>query len=788
MKKIITLIAFVSVAVLAVSCKKDGPDQPVGEHQFKCTIELVDFGASSRIPTWKDADAIGVYSQLDTNVRCEIKDVAAGTFHDAGVQGKSDFMAVYPHNVKNEIKDSILTSAIPATQQLASGSPVAPNAIISVAKSANKELEFHNCIALFKLTIPRDDIKKVEIYSNSKDDKLTGEFTVDMRNDVDVTIVPEKCDSVITLLPAGGNFAPGSYYASFLPGTHNGINIKFTNLKDETIIVSKEDIITYRVNEGCSLGSFFYYEIATAEDFAQWANESKSKSPTPWDVVTIMSNIDMTGIECSEVENFTGLFTARKNATENFRISGLTKPLFNKFYGKCDGVDLESNIVYDGSYGQNYGCGMFSHYNYTGKREDVSIANVNTYGTIECKFTASLNHQFNLGGISGATNGVPISNCTNNATILFTNLVLTNNYATIGGIVGAAQSAVTATVTDCKNYGTITIQNTNEVGKTLACGGIVGYSTQAIVFTNLENYGSITMTPESKQKGNRILGGILAEASVGVAIQNCKNDAPITLTPGSDDTGSSSAAGGILGYAAGKGESVIIDGCTNTAKGTILVSGGSSYSCPSGIVGWSVSNMNVTGCTNNADITFKGTNANDLRMGGIIGNCANDSKVTKSLIGSAQSGCYNTGKITNEGGASKNAYVGGILGCSGSKSTDVVNCHNTGDIINNTTAAMSTSLCLGGITGYSGTAACAYEDCTCKCEIVKKDACSHKAVYAGTIHGNANTTINAQHNGLGGSVLGVALTSENFLSKYYGKKTTYNIDADEQKEKSYFIQ
>lgn len=133
-------------------------------------------------------------------------------------------------------------------------------------------------MALFKLTIPRDDIKKVEIYSNSDADKLAGQFTVDMRNDVDVAIVSEKCDSIITLLPTGGSFAPGSYYAAFLPGTHNGINIRFTNLKDETVTIAQKDIITYRVNEGCPLGTFFYYEIATAEDFAQWATESSFKS------------------------------------------------------------------------------------------------------------------------------------------------------------------------------------------------------------------------------------------------------------------------------------------------------------------------------------------------------------------------------------------------------------------------------------------------------------------------------------------------------------------------------
>lgn len=787
MKKHFVKIAFASSLVLAVSCHKDQPvPQPVDEHQFNCTIERVAFGGSSRVPEWQKADAIGVYSQLDTNIRCEIKDVAAGTFHDTDVKCTSDFMAVYPYSDANEIKDSVLTATIPAVQQLASGNPIAPGAVVSVAKSADKNLAFHNCMAVFKLTIPRDDIKKVEIYSYSKEDVLAGQFTVDMKKDVDVVPVSEQCDSVITLLPAGASFAPGSYYASFLPGTHNGIKIRFTNLKDEHVTVAKKDTVTYRANDGSQLGSFFYYEIATAEDFAQWATEANSKA-TLWDVVTVMSNIDMTGIECPEVEKFYGLFTAKKSATENYRISGLTKPLFSKFYGKCDGVDLESDIVYDGSYGQDYGCGIFSHYNYIDKREDAAISNVNTYGTIECKFTAPLDHQFNLGGISGATNSVPISNCTNNASILFTNLVLTAKYVVIGGIVGAAQESEASTVTNCKNYGNITIQNTTEIGQTLACGGIVGYTT-TVTYENLENYGAITITPESKQKGNRILGGIVGQLNKGVTIKNCKNDAPITLTPGSDDASSNSAAGGILGYAAGKGEPVTIEGCTNTAKGTILISGGSNYSCPGGIVGWSVGNMNIIGCTNNADVTFKGSNASDLRMGGILGNCANDSKVTKSLIGSAQSGCYNTGKITNEGGTSKNAYVGGILGCSGSKSTDVVNCHNTGDIINNTTAAMSTSLCLGGITGYSGTAVCVYEDCTSKCEIVQKDVCSHKVVYAGTIHGNANTTINAQHNGLGGSVLGVALTSENFLSKYYGNKKTYNIDADETKEKSYFIQ
>lgn len=97
MKKFFTTIALIWVAVLAVSCKKGNPDpQPVDEHQFTCTIEHVAFGTSSRIPEWTEADAIGRTTDLDNNVKCEIKDVSAGTFHDTGVQGKSNFMAVYP--------------------------------------------------------------------------------------------------------------------------------------------------------------------------------------------------------------------------------------------------------------------------------------------------------------------------------------------------------------------------------------------------------------------------------------------------------------------------------------------------------------------------------------------------------------------------------------------------------------------------------------------------------------------------------------------------------------------
>ena len=126
---------------------------------------------------------------------------------------------------------------------------------------------------------------------------------------------------------------------------------------------------------------------------------------------------------------------------------------------------------------------------------------------------------------SMALTGAKIENITS-----YVNITAKNNQ--VGGIIGYIQND-NVTITNCKNYGTIT-------GRELV-GGIVGGGWKNTAYTNCENHGNITATLKSA-------GGITGEKFAVATITNCSNDGTVTAggSAATSDTGSADNYAGYL--------------------------------------------------------------------------------------------------------------------------------------------------------------------------------------------------------------------------------------------------
>lgn len=161
---------------------------------------------------------------------------------------------------------------------------------------------------------------------------------------------------------------------------------------------------------------------------------------------------------------------------------------------------------------------------------------------------------------------------------------------------------------------------------------------------------------------------------------------------------------GIFGYVTGSIENLNVTGSISSSgnnSGGIAgtLAGGTIFNCMSeinvsgncnvgGIAGESV-NGTISNCINRGDIT------GNMRVGGIVGE-NRDGKALK---------CINEGDITSNMTGIGTYGTGGICGRSVSKSAEIRNCHNKGNIF-------SKNECSGGIAGYCNPAGSAIIKCT----------------------------------------------------------------------------
>ena len=151
--------------------------------------------------------------------------------------------------------------------------------------------------------------------------------------------------------------------------------------------------------------------------------------------------------------------------------------------------------------------------------------------------TGEINSNWHTGGMIGEGYGSTIKNCQNKANIV--------GYNKVGGIVGCDS----ATIKNCKNYGTIKLTGHDYANS--GAGGIVGSKSNKIDLC--ENYGEIIGTPRT----GGIIGCIGGSDKEEMFITNCKNEGDVINTKRGINY--STGTGGILGAREGGGELSIIN-------------------------------------------------------------------------------------------------------------------------------------------------------------------------------------------------------------------------------------
>lgn len=518
--------------------------------------------------------------------------------------------------------------------------------------------------------------------SSYTETSTTNSVTLDVPNGIALNDITEASFNV--LIPAGE-------YSEYLLGDvydEDGIVMRYEFLpgKDNKVLPGK----VYTFSPRQFSGQLF---ITNIEEFMAFAKSSNS------DDALLLTDIDLSNQpEFKAINNYAGCFDGG-----NHKITGLTSPLFGSFYGICRNLSLDAHIDYNGTNaandsGTDYGVGILCHYAYISSREDAAIENVTVSGSIAITGKTKSAHAFQIGGLAGASNGVPFTNCVNKASV-----TIGENYSVaasttstafttaIGGIVGTAQTATTSVFTNCVNEGRITCE-AKGIGETLYAGGVIGYHNRAAVVESCVNKGTVTITETTYSAKASYLGGVVGYNAA--AVKNCTNEGNL-LYMGECKT--NVQVGGVVGY-------------NNNANCGNLVNRGEvraenlkcTYLFIGGVMAFSNAKT-LSDLENYGDVSVSGIKnsaGTGLAIGGVIGQSAGQTHTTSRF--------YNYGSVTVEpfdDGATAGRYdVGGIVGyeyfdTSGKLAEfNVSDFHNEGNV---TVENISTTnaLRVGGICG-----------------------------------------------------------------------------------------
>ncbi|MGM9763027.1 MAG: hypothetical protein ACI3ZQ_03290 [Candidatus Cryptobacteroides sp.] len=818
---VLGIFASVSCVKEAVQDKPEDVDRPVVDvPAFTASFETLETKSTleGHTPKWVEDDVIGVTTADDANVGCRLLDAAKGTFSAENINGSAPFLAVYPYAEGNTFEGDVLTAVVPSEQQLAKGQKVAPGALVAACKSENTTLSFKNCVALMQLTVPAG-IKQVEVAATKEGEKLSGKFTMDLSADVLAPAAAGDAASNVVLKPEGESFEAGTYYISVIPSRISEIAVTFTNLADETVTVTKKAATAFVRSNGQDLGSFFVYEINTAEDLIKWARQSAKF--TAWDVVTLKNDIALSADEASkyvEANNFYGEFNGNSHT-----ISGLTCPLFGNIQSAyIHDLKLSANITTNGKTsaqikGIDYGVGILGHYAYpkgnvaAATRENPKIENVEVSGSITVSGLSAA-HNYNLGGVLGASNNVPLVGCINNAAVTYESGTTTGSgtFVAVGGIVGATQTGVNADLTNCTNNGDIVMAG-GCVG-TPSIGGVVGNSTQAVLFKTCTNNGNVTLD-KNIASGTPNVGGVLGYTTAASVCENCINSGIVTV-----NVGKSCAAGGLVGkavaalavkscensgevrYVAETAAYAIFGGIIGNANhDSIVISdsenkGKLTFSSKAtnrvdiggvvGIAGKTSGGYFLQNVTNSGDIEITGTagsgsTSDQFRIGGLIGNLSVGGTLGKTSAGE-DAPCYNSGNIIINSPQNKDLRASGCVGSATSKATNLYNLHNTGSISVKITGSVTCpNLDCGGVVGYIGNNAYTIASCDSKSSLTSAGTITNNNIAAILGRSLATTSVTTRvisNCGVGGSINGTEITEENMEDYVYKKATAPTIE------------
>ena len=259
--------------------------------------------------------------------------------------------------------------------------------------------------------------------------------------------------------------------------------------------------------------------IATAADFAYFANQSRGGNNYSGMYVQLNDDISLDNVAISPLGGFNGTFDGKGHEISGIKItssSGNQGFFVSISGGTVKNLTLTGSITSTGS-----AIGGFAGY--------VASATF-----INCVNDMDVTGRVKVGGFCGIASGDDCTNitfCTNNGNITATN---TSNYSFLGGFIGAIEASATVNITRSQNTGYIYSPQRNVVG------GFVGQNLGALTVENCINSGKV--------EGLSMIGGIVADVNgnaVSLTVRNTINVGTIKTIRGA---GQQASLGGILGY------------------------------------------------------------------------------------------------------------------------------------------------------------------------------------------------------------------------------------------------
>ena len=692
--RVFYLALAVVAAAIASSCIKEqaepmDPEAEITGQVFEASHEVVTKSTLVDLtPTWVEGDQISVTGSDETAVCTFVAGTENKFQTEEGVTVESPFYAIYPaaegHSV--DAGTGVFTATVPSLQKIdvEKAQNVAQGALVAVAQSETPELQFKNAVGLVKINIARNDIMAVKIEGLGENEFVAGKFTMKLNGDEEpeIALVEGTGVTSVTLntVENYGMFTPGEYYATVLPCNLSGIKVTFsrktftydengevTGTGSETISVQKQSSAEIRRNAGTDLGTFFTYEISTADELLAW-NKANAKW-TVWDVVTLKDNIDCSTIKSEDwtPNEFKGVFDGNGKTIDNLVIE---KAGPAAFFSR-----LASATVKNLTFGA--GCSFSSSAHWDGYATRIYAASL----AADVTENTALTNVVNKGAVktsTGATGGS------------------TGNY--VGGI--CAYYRATGNVSGCQNYGEVSFPAT-PAGH-VWCGGIFGYIETGASVANCTNHGHVLFNGTNSGNKSLYLGGITAEARTS-SFNTCVNLGTVEINATAAH-GGHAFMGGIVGVN-DEGKLGEIVGCVNgsetdSTKGAVTNNSNTSGVLRiGGFIGYIVTNASdiantseVSCFKNYGTITNKAEIGNWAGIGGVagyVGALATENTIT---------GCENHGTVVNEKVKAK-MNVGGIVGFIQDANTTVTGCKNYGEVKNTGTSPSGIGVTVAGIVG-----------------------------------------------------------------------------------------
>lgn len=359
-------------------------------------------------------------------------------------------------------------------------------------------------------------------------------------------------------------------------------------------------------------------------------------------------------------------------STEDLPSSAIAISNVDELVMICNEYPADGYYYLTGDIDLSYDLGKYGDY-YNGGKGWEPIGNSNTpfKGTFDGRGYTIKGLSINRSsqdyiGLFGYTSGATIKNCK-------LDIVKIVGQNCVGGFAGYGSRS---TFENCETLGGTVGTASRNYSKDYYCGGIVGSGGGSI--KNCINNATPQPRAYSDDSSYKEYTGGIAGAWWGGTITGCINNAEVTK-----DTYLSyhTYYGGITGYA----QSVVITDCTNNGAVTIPKTKYVYNAYAGGIVGYFENCVEITGCTNNAEIKidFYRDNSYNCYAGGIIGKIQSGTNpaITKCTNTAATTVILNSISTSTYEVNNSQTFAGGIIGYNASGVTTVIDqCLNTGNI------------------------------------------------------------------------------------------------------------